>query len=280
MIRKFTLINEYGQTYPLNDVRKGFLMNPAGLGYAISRNYTQFGSEWIQAEKTIEQTAITGTIYFGSEDPYQRAHEFMEFVMTSKDLTLSYEMDAGIYYKDVDINRCSKTEIGPSGCLECEVELAPKTLWYLPNNLIVRLETVAGTGLRFTFRLPNRWQNYTNGTATINNDGHVPAPFKASINGPISNPSIVLQQNGEEIYRLDVITEVQAGETLEYSSKDGDLYLYVLDENGNKTDLATSLDIENDNIFKIPIGTYQLKLEADSQITTATFTVYKQYIAV
>lgn len=280
MIRKFTLINEYGQTYPLNDVRKGFLMNPAGLGYAINRNYTQFGSEWIQAEKTIEQTAITGTIYFGSEKPYQRAHEFMEFVMTSKDLTLSYEMDAGTYYKDVDINRCSKTEIGASGCLECEVELAPKTLWYLPNNLIVRLETVAGTGLRFTFRLPNRWQNYTNGTATINNDGHVPAPFKASINGPISNPSIVLQQNGEEIYRLDVITEVQAGETLEYSSKDGDLYLYVLDGNGNKTDLATSLDIENDNIFKIPIGTYQLKLEADSQITTATFTVYKQYIAV
>ena len=44
MTRQFTLINEYGQSYPLNNVRTGFLMNPTGLGYAISRNYTLFGS--------------------------------------------------------------------------------------------------------------------------------------------------------------------------------------------------------------------------------------------
>ena len=280
MIRQFTLINEYGQKYPLNDVRTGFMMNPSGLGYAISRNYTLFGSEWIRSDDQIEQTVITGTIYFGSDNPYQRAHEFVEFVMTSKEITLSYQTNAGTYYKDVDINRYSKTEIGESGYLECEVELTPKTLWYLPNNLIVRLESVAGTGLRFSFRLPNKWMNYTNGTATIVNNGHVPAPFKASIEGPISNPSIVLVQNGEEISRLDVIAEIASGETLEYSSKDGNIYLYVDDGNGNRTDLATSLDITNDNIFKIPIGNYQLKLEADSQITEATFIVYKQYIAV
>lgn len=280
MIRTFTLINEYGQTYALNDVRTGFLMNPSGLGYAINRNYTLFGSEWIKSDDQIEQTTITGTIVFGSDNPYQRAHEFVEFVMTSSALTLSYQTDAGIYYKDVDINRYSKTEIGAANTLQCEVELTPKTLWYLPNNQIIKLETVAGTGLRFTFKLPNRWMNYTNGTATVVNDGHVPAPFKATIEGAISNPSIILLQNGEEVARLDVTAEIDEGETLEYSSKDGDVYLYVDDGNGNRTDLATSLDITNDNIFKIPIGTYQLKLEADSQITSATFTIYKQYIAV
>lgn len=280
MIRTFTLINEYGQTYALNDVRTGFLMNPAGLGYAINRNYTLFGSEWIKSDDQIEQTTITGTIVFGSDNPYQRAHEFVEFVMTSSALTLSYQTDAGIYYKDVDINRYSKTEIGAANTLQCEVELTPKTLWYLPNNQIIKLETVAGTGLRFTFQLPNIWMNYTNGTATVTNDGHVPAPFKASIEGAISNPSIILLQNGEEVARLDVVAEIDEGETLEYSSKDGDVYLYVDDGNGNRTDLATSLDITNDNIFKIPIGTYQLRLEADSQITSATFTIYKQYIAV
>ena len=192
MIRTFTLINEYGQTYALNDVRTGFLMNPAGLGYAINRNYTLFGSEWIKSDDQIEQTTITGTIVFGSDNPYQRAHEFVEFVMTSSALTLSYQTDAGIYYKDVDINRYSKTEIGAANTLQCEVELTPKTLWYLPNNQIIKLETVAGTGLRFTFKLPNRWMNYTNGTATVVNDGHVPAPFKATIEGAISNPSIIL----------------------------------------------------------------------------------------
>lgn len=279
MIRTFTLINEYGQSYPLNDVRTGFLTNPAGLGYAINRNYTLFGSEWIQSDNQIEQTAITGTINFGSENPYQRAHEFVEFVMTSKKLTLSYQTDAGIYYRDVDINRYTKTEITTSGFLPCEVELVPKTLWYLPNNQVIKLETVAGTGLRFTFKLPNVWMNYTNGTATVANDGHVSAPFKASIQGAISNPSIILLQNGAEVARLDVTAEIGAGETLEYSSKDGDIYLYTT--NGvTRTDLATSLDITNDNIFKIPVGTYQLKLEADSQITNATFVIYKQYIAV
>lgn len=280
MIRTFTLINEYGQTYALNDVRTGFMLNPAGLGYAINRNYTLFGSEWIKSDSQIEQTAITGTIVFGSDNPYQRAHEFVEFVMTSKDLTLSYQTDAGTYYKDVDINRYTKTEVNTSGFLQCEVELTPKTLWYLPNNQVIKLETVAGTGLRFTFKLPNRWMNYTNGTATVTNDGHVPAPFKASIDGAISNPSIILLQNNEEVARLDVVADIAAGSTLEYSSKDGDVYLYVDDGNGNHTDLATSLDITNDNIFKIPIGTYQLRLEADSQITNATFVIYKQYIAV
>lgn len=280
MIRTFSLINEYGQSYPLNNVQTGFLLNPAGLGYAINRNYTLFGSEWIRSDDQIEQTAITGTIVFGSDNPYQRAHEFVEFVMTSSAITLSYQTDAGIYYKDVDVNRYSKTEISTSGFLQCDVELTPKTLWYLPNNQIIKLETVAGTGLRFTFKLPNVWMNYTNGTATVVNDGHVPAPFKASIDGAISNPSIILLQNGAEVARLDVTAEIGAGETLEYSSKDGNIYLYVDDGNGNHTDLATSLDITNDNIFKIPVGTYQLKLEADSQITNATFVIYKQYIAV
>lgn len=280
MIRQFELINEYGQSYALNDVRTGFLMNPSGLGYSIKRNYTLFGSEWIKSEDKIEQTVITGTIAFGSDNPYMRAHEFVEFVMTSSELTLSYKTDAGVYYKDVDINRYTKSEIGTTGTLECEVELTPKTLWYLPNNQVIKLENIVGTGLRFTFSLPNQWQNYTNGTATVVNDGHVPAPFKASIEGAISNPSIVLLQNGTEVSRLDVVLDVASGETLEYSSKDGDIYLYVIDGNGNRTDLGTSLDITNDNIFKIPIGTYQLKLEADSQITSATFVIYRQYIAV
>lgn len=280
MIRQFTLINEYGQKYELNDVRTGFLMNPSGLGYAISRNYSLFGSEWIPSDNAIKQTEISGTIFFGSDNPYQRAHEFVEFVMTSHDLTLAYQTDAGLYYKDVDINKYGKTEIGPSGCLECEVELTPKTLWYLPNNQVIKLETVPGTGLRFTFTLPNIFQNYTNGTATVTNDGHVPAPFKCSIDGPISNPSIVLMQDGVELSRLDVVEDIVTGKTLEYSSKDGNIYLYIDNGNGTHTDLATSLDITNDNIFKIPIGTYQLKLEADSQITAATFTIYKQFIAV
>lgn len=280
MTRQFILINEYGQTYALNSVTTGFLKSPSGLGYALNRSYTLFGSEWIRSDDKVQQTEITGTIMFGTDQPYTRSHEFVEFVMTSKALTLSYQTDAGTFYKDVDINSYSKSEIGSSGLLECEVKMIPKTLWYLPNNQIIKLDQVAGTGLRFTFTLPNVWQNYTNGTATVTNDGHVPAPFKATIDGAISNPSIILLQNGEEISRLDVVAEVGSGETLEYSSKDGDIYLYIDDGNGNQTDLATSLDITNDNIFKIPVGTYQIKLEADSQITSASFTIYRQYIAV
>lgn len=280
MIRRFTLINEYGQTYSLTDVRKGFLMNPSGLGYELQRNYTQFGTEWIRSDDRVGQTSITGEIYFGPDEPYQKAHEFVEFVMTSQDLTLAYETDAGTYYKDVDVNRYNKGEVSETGFLQCEVELVPKTLWYLPNNQVIKLETIEGTGLRFTFKLPNTFQNYTNGTATVTNDGHVPAPFKCSVDGPISNPSIVLLQNGTELARLDVVADLLSGETLQYSSKDGNIYLYIDDGNGGREDLATALDIENDNIFKIPVGTYQLKLEADSQITSAVFTIYKQFIAV
>ena len=281
MIREFGLKNEYGQSYSLNDIRKGFLHEPEGLGYAIDRSYALFGSEWIKSDDEIEQTMITGTVVFGSDSPYQRAKEFTEFVLSSKKLTLSYKTDAGLYYKDIDINKFEKAEIGRNHKLECKIEMAPRTLWYLPNNIILRLEQTTGVGLIFPFRLPNQFVNYSNGVITVNNDGHVPAPFKCTIQGEISNPTITLLVEGKEIASVPVITDVDTGGTLEYSSKDGDIYLYKVSSGGIRTDLAESLDIANENIFKIPIGTSQLRVTADSAIThPVTFTIYKQYMSV
>lgn len=281
MIRRFGLKNEYGQSYMLNDIKRGFLHEPEGLGYAIERSYSLFGSEWIKSDDEIEQTTITGTVVFGSESPYVRAKEFAEFVLSSKKLTLSYETDAGLYYKDVDVNRYEKSEIGENRMLEIAIEMAPRTLWYLPNNIILRLESTKGKGLRFPFKLPNQFTNYSNGTIAVENDGHVPAPFKCTMLGEISNPVITLLREGEEIAKVEIITDVEADEELHYSSKDGDIYLYKLAADGTRTDLGESLDIENENIFKVPVGSSQLKVTTDSAITKpVTFTVYKQYIAV
>ena len=86
---------------------------------------------------------------------------------------------------------------------------------------------------------------------------------------------------GEETARMEAIAEIESGGSLEYSSKDGDIYLYKLSAAGVRTDIGESLDIQNTNFFKIPVGTAQLKIEADSAITRqVVFTIYKQYLAV
>lgn len=305
MMRRFSLRNEYGQEYSLTDVKKGFLHEPDGLGYKRNRKYTAFGTEWVRSDDKLEQVPITGTLVFSTDDAYQKSHELIEFILTSEELTLTYQTEVGLYYRDVDINSYGKTEI-KNGALECPIEFTPKTLWYLPDNLKIKLTDLntlnildnygepildsnsgtiqaskrIGLGLRFTFQLPNRFISYSNGAADIYNDGHVPAPFKATVSGPISNPSIILLQNRVEIARVNIIAEIGTGDTLEYSSKDGDIYLYILKSDGSKIDLGSSLDITNENIFKIPIGSSQLKIEAESIITTALFTIYKQYIAI
>lgn len=281
MIRKFGLLNEYGQSYSLNDIRRGFLSGPSGLGYELGRSYELFGSEWVRGEEEISQTALTGTVVFGPGAPYLRAKEFTEYILSSKKLTLTYETDAGLFYKDVDLNKYQKTEIGKDKTLQCKVEMLPLTLWYKPDNLTLRLEADSGEGLRFPFSLPNRFMNFTNGRVSLTNDGHVPAPFKVTVNGPISNPAIVLLLEGAEAARMEAVTEIESGGSLEYSSKDGDIYLYKLSAAGERTDLGESLDISNSNFFKIPVGSAQLKVEADSSITRpVVFTVYKQYLAV
>ena len=70
-----------------------------------------------------------------------------------------------------------------------------------------------------------------------------------------------------EVSRVEITGEADTGETIKYSSIDGDLYCYQEDSEGIQTNLVPDFNINYDNFFRFPVGESILKVEADAQIT-------------
>ena len=268
MVRQFKLRNEYSREYNLNLPNTAFLYEPEGLGYEMDYSFMRLGFSWVRNYMKDKQMEISGSVIFTAVSPYEAAADFLRFIRTSSKLTLVYTTKAGEYLRDVDLVSYEKTEIGEGNVLQCPIKLVTRGLWY--SNNVTRFSVSVdsqGDVLRYPYKFPSRFQSVVGGSVAISNDGSVEAPFTAVFYGAIVNPSMILLVDGVETARIDITGEADAGETLNYSSVDGDLYIYADDGNGNKTNLISGLNINNDNFFKIPIGECELKFEAETPIT-------------
>lgn len=268
MIRQFKLRNEYSREYNLNVPDTAFLYEPSGLGYEMDYSFMRLGYSWVRNFMKDKQMEIQGTVVFTSHTPYQDAAEFLKFVRTSSKLTLVYTTAVGEYLRDVDIVSYEKTEIVEAHTLQCPIVMIAKGLWY-SNNVTKFSITIDNTGdvLRYAYKFPSRFQSVVGGSVAVSNDGSVQAPFTVVFHGAIVNPSMVLLVDGEETARIDIIGEAGSGESIKYSSVDGDLYIYHEDADGVQTNLMAGLDINNANFFKIPIGESELQFSAAETIT-------------
>ncbi len=279
MITQFALVNEYGQSYILNNLNVGLFSNPKGMGYELDCDYTLVGNAWVRNYRSDKQAKITGSIVYASAEPYKAQTALLKFIRTSKELKLSRTTAAGTYYKDVDITKYNINRV-KKRALSCDVTLQPRSLWYAEDLTNYTISTLSDNAMRYAYTFPATFKGSVDGTIDIYNDGSVEAPFTVSFIGPIVNPSLVLTQDSVEIARIDIIGEAEVGETIEYSTVDGDLYCYRKKTTGD-VNLVGDLDIANDNFFKIPIGSSQIKLSADADITQPViFTVRKLYRAV
>ena len=280
MIRQFSLQNEYAQTYSLSLPGNACLYEPKGLGYELNASYRLIGNSWVPDYKKDKQVPISASVVFTPNNPYDTEADFLKFVRTSKKLVLVYTTTAGTYMKDVDLVTYEKTEITEGNVLQCPVTLMPKSLWYSNNRQVFSISLdLAQDALVYPYRWPARFQATVNGTIALTNDGSVEAPFTCVWHGPVVNPVLQLFEDGVETAKCKITGEALTGETINYSSRDGDLYVYH-EAAGVKTNLVSGLNINNHNFFKIPIGTSELRLSADAQITEPiVISVYKLYRA-
>uniref|UniRef100_UPI002A839425 hypothetical protein n=1 Tax=Hungatella effluvii TaxID=1096246 RepID=UPI002A839425 len=99
--------------------------------------------------------------------------------------------------------------------------------------------------------------------------------------GYCENPVVLVEQGDKELYRVCFPTILQQGEKILYSSVDGNLYCLRVDQAGNETNFADSLDINNTNFFKLPVGDSQIEFTSDTGATNRTvLTIYRFYRAV
>lgn len=279
MIRQFSLRNEYGQEYSLNDPATGFLQNPTGLGNAKDFSFVAIGAAWMVNYIKNAQATISGELLFAGAAPYDAYAAFVSFIRRSAELTLVYTTSFGTFYKDVAITSLEKTEITEGQVLICPVSFAATSLWYTPTSNNISIGT--GEILALPFSLPTAFNDNTAGGVGVTNDGSEPGPFRVTLYGPITQPSIVLLADGVEKARADIDYSAAAGEQICYSSVDNDLYVYHEDANGVQTNLFPYMDIENENFFKIPIGSSTLQIEAAATITApVVVSIYSLYGAV
>lgn len=267
-MRKFFLENEYGVRLDLNSPDVGFLTSPSGLGYNMTANYVNIGNSYLNSYMNTNQAEIKGTLVFGGRNPYENYEKYVDFVNAAQKLRIVYVPITGEYFRDVDMVSIDKGEMG-KGVLSCTVSFKCRSLFYINKEDRFVIERSEGE-LRFDFRWPARFNDYSERTVIFDNRGHVPASFTAEIFGYTENPVIEIVVNGVVMAKVQFDVILQEGERILYSSLDGDLYCYKAYKDGRQENIASTLDINNLNFFKLPVGECLVRFTSTTGVTNKT----------
>lgn len=281
-MRKFYLENEYAQRYALHQPGKVFFGNVSGLGTSANARYISVGDVFLRDYMKSAQQPVVGTLYFlRGQNQYNSLRELVDFMYSAKNLKLIYIPDTGRnieYVRDIDLTAIAKGEIDVDKVLRVPVEFKCKSFYYNTRQATFVVETSEEERI-YNYRYPTRYNDHANKTMDFNNTGHVEAPIEAEIYGFSQNPKIEILQNGVVVKRVEFPVQVNAGEKLLYSSKDGDLYAYIEDGNGNQTNVSGSLNLDNDNFFKLPIGQCKIRVSSSfgviNKVIIRTYKMYK-----
>lgn len=284
MVREFKLVNEKGQEYSLMDIENyALLTEPSGLGYGYSTEYEQLGNTFITNLRRIEQGQVTGQVNFLKYDNYKALIDFIE---KSNKLRISYKLpfENGTkeYFKDIQIQNISKTEIQPNGVLSESITFDALSLWYEENVATFDMGRQSNE-LRWDFNWDARFGDYTARSVDFVNKGHTEASVEIEIDGEVINPTLKLYVDNELYQSVPIDITIAEYRKLLYGSRENDFYINMQLENGTIVSLF-NLDyiiFSNDNVIRIPKDrNCKLVLEADNTIQNAQVKIYVYYKAI
>lgn len=284
MVREFKLINDKGQEYSLMDIKNYCLLTePSGLGYSYETEYEQLGNTFITNLRRMEQGQITGQVNFLNYDNYKALVDFIE---QSESLKLSYKVPLtdGVkeYFKDIQIQNLSKTEIQPNAVMSETIVFDCLSLWYEENVKIYTIEPLEDE-IRWNFRWDSRFTDYNTRNLNYINNGHVEAPILVEMDGLLINPRIELYVEGQLYQTVSFNITIQEYEKLLYGTRENDFYINKQNADGTLTSLF-NLDVinfNNDNVIRIPKNkSCEIILTADNEVLNAKVTILAFYKAV
>lgn len=281
MTRKFSLVNEKGQEYPLNDLKNyAFLTSPNGLGYGYKTDYQNIGDVFIEDIRKRNQGNMTADLNFQNYDNY---NTFVNFIESSESISLLYEIPFKIkplkkYYIDVNIQSIGKSEKQKSGIITESIVLEYKSLWYEKQETIFRIEAKERE-MRWNFTWASRFSSYDMRNIIFNNEGHVDAPFKVEIAGTVINPKIAIYRDNELVNILQLPITINQNEKLLYSSLENDIYILKQNADGTITNLfdLDFINLQNQNIFRLKRGINEIRLQAENDIVNAKIVIFPRY---
>lgn len=284
MVREFKLVNEKGQEYSLMNINDYCLLTePNGLGYSYSTEYEQLGNTFITNLRKVEQGQINGTVNFLKYDNYKN---FIDFIESAEKLKFSYKIpfEQGVkeYFKDIEIQSLSKSEIQTNGLISESIVFDCLSLWYEENIVIYTIQPETGE-IRWDFRWDSRFIDYDTRSLSYINKGHVEAPVLIEMCGHLVNPKIELYIEGELYQTVSFNTEIAEFEKLLYGTKENEFYIRKQNTDGTIEDLydLDFIDFYNDNVIRLPLNkSCEIRLKADNEVLNAQVTILAYYKAV
>lgn len=285
MVREFKLINEKGQEFSLMDIYNYTLLtDPSGLGYTYITEYQQLGNTFISNLRNIQQGQIDGTLNFIN---YENYTSFVNFVESSENLRFGYKIpysDGTIkeYFKDIQIQSLSKTQLQTNGILSEAVVFDCLSLWYEENTIIYTIEQLTDE-IRWDFRWDSKFSDYDTRNLQYINRGHVEAPVIIQIDGHVLNPQIELYVEGELYQTVKITVDIAQYEKLLYDTRENQFFIGKQNTDGSKSSLFSldHINFENDNVIRIPKDkSCEIHLTADNEVLNAQITILPQYKAV
>ena len=285
MVREFRLINEKGQEFSFMNIHDNTLFtDPAGLGYSYNTEYQQLGDTFISNLRNIQQGQISGTLNFLNYDNYT---SFVNFVESSESLRIGYKIpysdgSTREYFKDVQIQSLSKTQIQTNGILSEAVVFDCLSLWYEENTVIYTIEPQTNE-IRWDFKWDSRFTDYDTRNLQYINQGHVEAPIYVEIDGQVVNPKIELYVEGELYQTVTINTTIAQYEKLLYDTRENQFFIGKQNTDGTVVSLFSLdyIDFYNDNVIRLPKNkSCEIKLTADNEVLNAKITIYPRYRAV
>ena len=285
MVREFRLINEKGQEFSFMNIYDNTLFtDPSGLGYSYNTEYQQLGDTFISNLRNIQQGQISGTLNFLNYDNYT---SFVNFVESSESLRIGYKIpysdgSTREYFKDVQIQSLSKTQIQTNGILSEAVVFDCLSLWYEENTVIYTIEPQTNE-IRWDFKWDSRFTDYDTRNLQYINQGHVEAPIYVEIDGQVVNPKIELYVEGELYQTVTINTTIAQYEKLLYDTRENQFFIGKQNTDGTVVSLFSLdyIDFYNDNVIRLPKNkSCEIKLTADNEVLNAKITIYPRYRAV
>ena len=285
MVRGFKLVNEKGQEISMMDIENYCLLTePQGLGFSYEAEYERLGYTFIQKARRIEQGQMPVTINFMNYDKYRKLIDFIE---DSEKLKLVYKLPyrnkEKEYFRDVDINILTKTEIQTNKVMSESATIDFLSLWYEEKTLTYNLDNAEDDIIRWDFEWDSKFSDYDVSNINLINEGHVQAPILIEVDGRVVNPRFELWVEGVKYQTVPINATIEEYEKLIYGTKEADFYIRKQNTDGTLEDLFKDgvISIENDNVIRIPKRkSCELRLLADTEIQKAKITMFVYYIAV
>lgn len=277
-MRKFYIEANNGLRYNLQN-EKCFLNSPTGLGFSKNTTYATVGNYFIIDNIQNAQKNITGQLVFMG-DYYTNFKEFVDFSKAYKEYKLVYDANGTEYYIDIDIVSLSKSDSQRKGCLICDLSFLSKSLFYKKTENKYHL-TPSNIGSRWDVDFNFMFTDEIPGQVLVDNSGHVPSSFEFEILGPVENPSLEVYEEGILVNDILFTVTIENGESLIFGNKDNNLYVYIKNlSTGDLTNAFETLDINNENFFKLRVGSSLLSFSGESPIPELSLTTYEEYEAV